>query len=299
MNTDRAVSISAFPKCYLEDIVAGRLDLFAWIDMARELEPDGLEIYRGFLRATDDRYLEDVRRAAGDAGFELPMLCYSPDFTHPDPAVREHEVEKQREAIRVTAALGGSFCRTLSGQRRPDVSVDEGVGYVVDAISACLPTAEEFGICLVIENHYKDSYWLYPEFAQHKEVFFRVVDAIDSPWLGVQFDPSNSLLAGDDPLGVLAHVKHRVRTVHASDRHPARGHTLEELAEADGVQGYAEVLRHGVTGRGLNDYDAIFATLAGAGFRGWMSIEDGMNGMDEMKESIEFLRRMRKQYFGE
>ena len=28
-----------------------------------------------------------------------------------------------------------------------------------------------------------------------------------------------------------------------------------------------------------------------------MSIEDGMNGMDEMRESLEFLHRMNREYF--
>ena len=38
--------------------------------------------------------------------------------------------------------------------------------------------------------------------------------------------------------------------------------------------GYAPSLKHGVTGKGLNDYDAIFRILADAGYRGWVNIED-------------------------
>jgi sugar phosphate isomerase/epimerase len=34
--------------------------------------------------------------------------------------------------------------------------------------------------------------------------------------------------------------------------------------------------------RGLNDYDAIFDILAKHNYSGWISIEDGMNGMEEM-----------------
>ena len=46
----------------------------------------------------------------------------------------------------------------------------------------------------------------------------------------------------------------------------------------------------GVIGRGLNDYDAIFRELSGVGFDGWISIEDGVNGIDELHESVAFLR---------
>ncbi len=56
-------------------------------------------------------------------------------------------------------------------------------------------------------------------------------------------------------------------------------------------------LQHGVTGKGLNDYDTIFRILSEAGYDGWVSIEDGMNGMDEMRQSIDFLKVMRDKYF--
>ena len=77
--------------------------------------------------------------------------------------------------------------------------------------------------------------------------------------------------------------------MHASDRYLISG-TLEDLLHQDGSLGYAKNLKHGVIGRGLNDYDAIFSTLREEGFDGWISIEDGENGMDELRESVRFLR---------
>jgi sugar phosphate isomerase/epimerase len=149
----------------------------------------------------------------------------------------------------------------------------------------------------VIENHYKDGYWKYPEFAQKMDVFIDLIDSIDSPRFGVQYDPSNAIVAGDDPLELLDRVVDRVMTMHASDRYLAEGASLEELKQSDGTLGYSDKLRHGITGKGLNDYDAIFSKLKSAGFSGWISIEDGVNGMEEMKESIDFLKRMREKYF--
>jgi sugar phosphate isomerase/epimerase len=48
----------------------------------------------------------------------------------------------------------------------------------------------------------------------------------------------------------------------------------------------------------MNDYDAIFRLLADAGFSGWISVEDGMNGLDELMRSVEFLKSRRTQHFG-
>src|SRR5690606_37463621 len=90
----------------------------------------------------------------------------------------------------------------------------------------------------------------------------------------------------------------RVVTMQASDRFLAPGTTLDDLRQADGTIGYSPALQHGVIGRGLNDYPRIFRTLANAGYDGWISIEDGVNGMEEMHESVLFLREAREQYFG-
>ena len=113
---------------------------------------------------------------------------------------------------------------------------------------------------LILENHYKDGYWNYPEFAQDSETFLEVLDRLgDMPHFGVNYDPSNALIAGEDPIALLEAVKHRVVTMHASDR-MLEGGTLADLhrLEAEPGAGYADILKHGVIGEGLNDYDRIF-----------------------------------------
>ena len=272
------------------------MTLFDWIEAASGLGVDGLEMYAGFFAGFDEPYLRQVRTALEGHGFAMPMFCFSPDFTHPDAEFRRREVERQRQMVAVTAFLGGDSCRVLSGQRRPEVGLEQGLGYVQEAIETLLPFAEQHRVRLVIENHYKDNYWTFPEFAQKQEVFCALVDRIQSPWFGVQYDPSNAILAGDDPLQLLQRVKHRVLTMHASDRFLLPGHSLDELRSMENQEGYASILSHGVVGRGLNDYNAIFSTLAEVGYRGWISIEDGMNGLDEIRQSAVFLRQKIGQY---
>ncbi len=292
--------IAAFPKCYLDDICVNRtMTVFDWIEMARELDAEGLEMYSGFFTSFDDGYLDSVGEAIRRAGFEMPMMCCSPDFTNPDPDGRKRAVEMETEMIRVTRRLGGpgAACRVLSGQRYPQVGVEQGVEWVINAINELLPVAREYDIVLAMENHYKDGYWEYPEFAQKQDVFLRVIAGIaDRDHFGVQYDPSNAIVAGDDPIDLLRRVVDRVVTMHASDRYLAEGVTLDELRQSDGSLGYSPHLRHGVVGKGLNDYETIFAILSRAGYRGWVSIEDGMHGMAEMQESIEFLKRMRARH---
>jgi sugar phosphate isomerase/epimerase len=289
--------LAAFPKAWMDGLcVDGSLTLEAWIEMAATLDLDGLEFYAGFLDLKEPASWPRYRRVAEDHGLRVPMLCCSPDFTHPDPEHRRRQVEMEKGWIDMAAALGGETCRVLSGQRRPEVSRDEGLGYAADCIQECLPHAAAAGITLVIENHYKDNYWEYPEFAQKMDVFCDLVDRVDSPHFGVNYDPSNTVLAGEDPLELLRRVRRRVVTMHASDRYLAEG-TLEDLRREEGSVGYAKRLRHGEIGKGLNDYDAIFGQLREVGFDGWISIEDGVEGLEQLERSAEFLRRKIGQHF--
>jgi sugar phosphate isomerase/epimerase len=128
------------------------------------------------------------------------------------------------------------------------------------------------------------------------DVFCELVDQLDSPHFGVNYDPSNAILAGEDPLQLLERVKHRVLTMHASDRYLAEG-TIEDLRREEDSTGYAQRLRHGAIGEGLNDYNAIFSTLAGAGFDSWISIEDGVDGMEPLRRSVSFLREKISHYW--
>lgn len=282
--------LAAFPKAYLDQLcVDGSMSLAEWIDLASTLDIDGLEFYSGIIDLKDSKRWSEARKRVEDKGLAMPMLCCSPDFTHPNESFRQKQIDLEKGWIDMTAALGGQYCRVLSGQRRPEVSREDGIRFAADCIKACLPHAAERGVTLILENHYKDGYWDHPEFAQRMDVFCDLVAEIESPHFGVNYDPSNTILAGENPLELLERVKHRVVTMHASDRYLAEG-TIEDLRREEDSVGYAKRLRHGEIGKGMNDYDAIFSTLASVGFNSWISIEDGVDGMDQLRGSVNFLR---------
>jgi len=290
--------LAAFPKAFMRPLCKdGSMTLREWVDLAAPLGLDGLEYYSGMLELSDSANWAAARRTVEERGMVIPMLCCSPDFSHPDADFRAREIEKEKNWIRMAAALGAGYCRVLSGQRRPELTREQGLSLVVQSIEACLPEAERCGVTLIIENHYKDDFWSYPEFAQKMDVFCELVERVKHPRFGVNYDPSNAFLAGDNPLELLERVKHRVVTMHASDRYLAEG-TIEDLRRDEtGAEGYAKRLRHGTIGKGLNDYDAIFGTLKAVGFDGWVSIEDGVDGMEQLAESVQFVRRKLRQHW--
>lgn len=289
--------LAAFPKCFIDAICVDKsMTVYDWIEATTPMDIDGLEFYWPMTPGNNPAEIEKLRRAVERQGRHIPMMCYSPDFTHPDRAERDREVKEEQHALKVCADLGVKFCRVLSGQRRPNISREQGIQWVRECIEALLPTAEAHQVVLVLENHYKDGFWDYPEFAQKQDVFLKLLAAIpESPWFGVNYDPSNAIIAGDDPIALLQEVKHRVRTMHASDRY-FEGGNMEDLQRLDSEaqKGYASILQHGVIGQGLNDYDQIFTILKEVGFASWISIEDGPDpdkGLNDITQSAVFLRK--------
>ena len=221
--------LAAFPKAYMDQLcVDGSMSFRQWIELAATLDIDGLEFYTGFLGLATAAW-RSCAGIAADHGLDLPMLCCSPDFTHPDPAFRQQQVDLRKALDRHGGRAGRIVLpRTQRASDGRKLSRETGLRYAAECITACLHHAANRGITLVLENHYKDNYWDHPEFAQKSTMFCDLVSRIDSPHFGVNYDPSNAYLAGEDPLELLDRVKDRVVTMHASDRYLIEG-TLDDL----------------------------------------------------------------------
>ena len=199
-------------------------------------------------------------------GFAMPMLCCSPDFTNPDADARKRAVDREAELIRVARRLGGPR-RRLPRPLRPALSrgraASRGWSGSSSASSRCCRSPASTTSSWAWRTTTRTASGSIPSSPRR-----RTCSSNCSPrsptatHFGVQYDPSNAIVAGDDPIELLQAVADRVVSMHASDRYLAEGATLDELRQTDGTLGYSPNLRHGVTGKGLNDYDAIFRILA-------------------------------------
>ena len=142
--------------------------------------------------------------------------------------------------------------------------------------------------------------------AEFDELVVKLRDTMDLTVYMVTHD-LDSLFTACDRIAVLGNKKVLLdlRDVASGDMPEAmrlanmflKSGTIEDLRKEEDSVGYASRLSHGEIGKGLNDYDAIFGTLAGAGFDGWISIEDGVDGVDQLKRSVAFLRKKIAQHW--
>ena len=89
--------LAVFPKAFMDPLcMTGQMSLAQWIEMASTLDVDGLEFYCGLIDLQREAGWPIARRMAEDKGLTIPMLCCSPDFTHPDPAFRQEQIQRSR-----------------------------------------------------------------------------------------------------------------------------------------------------------------------------------------------------------
>ena len=121
----------------------------------------------------------------------------------------------------------------------PGYSDEDAFPWVIESIEKCLPTAEKCGVVLGLENHWG--------LARTPAGLLRIVDAVNSPWLGVTLDTGNFL---EDPYDKLAAIAPQATHVHA------------KTYFGGGVWYTLDL-----------DYDRIAAILRKANYRGFISLE--------------------------
>lgn len=175
---------------------------------------DGIELLLVQMASEENGYLQKLKKQAYHAGLDLMGFSTHQGFLNPDKAYREENVRKSVRQIELAYALGIPTMRLNTGRWGTSESFDalmanrgiepalegytdeEGFKWVIDAIEQCIPTAQECGVVLGLENH-----WGLGRTAAGVK---RIVDAINSPWLQVTLDTGNFLEDRERQLELLA-----------------------------------------------------------------------------------------------
>ena len=183
------------------------------IDHAANLGADGVDVLHVQMDNETPEYLTSLRKQAEDNGIELICLSIHQDFVDPDKVERDKNIEHTRHCIDIAHDLGISYIRLNSGRWNtiksfdelmanrgiepvlPGFTEDDGFNWCIESIMECLPAAEKAGVVLALENHWG--------LTRSPEGLLRIVNAIDSPWLGVLMDTGNFL---EDPYNKLEQI---------------------------------------------------------------------------------------------
>lgn len=172
----------------------------------------GIDEY-GRLDAATHAYCKNLKRHALHCGVDLVCLSILQDFVSPEAAERKRWIVHTNKCIEIAYALGVPCIRISSGRWKtiPDFETlmkargiepalsgykeDDAFKWCIDSIQICADVAEERGVVLALENHWGLS--------GTPEGQLRIIDAINSPWLGALMDTGNFM---DNPYDKLAKI---------------------------------------------------------------------------------------------
>ena len=191
-----------------------KLEIETCIRSAAEMGFDAVEILEMQMASTDRGYVQRLKREAFLNGLALCGLSTHQTFVSPDAEKRQANIAKTIASIELAYQLGIPTMRVNTGrwgtsksfdqlmQNRglepplPGFTDEDAFPWVIECLEKCLPAAERCGVVLGLENHWG--------LGRTPEGVLRIVNAIDSPWLGVTLDTGNFLEDPYDRLALLA-----------------------------------------------------------------------------------------------
>ena len=167
---------------------------------------------------------------------------------------------------------------TTDGLHRPaGLSDEEAMDAMKRQYEQILPVAEAYAININIEVH--------GYFTTKPDMLARMLDFVDSPYFGLNFDTGNSFIAGQDPVAFCERFKDKIKHVHIKD-------VSESLAAMvrGGQAGIA--LSHCSVGDGVNadNIEQCLKILRDDGYTGHLSIECEGQGGPLLEKSFTWLR---------
>jgi L-ribulose-5-phosphate 3-epimerase len=184
------------------------------IEKAGQLGVEGVDILHRQMDSDERAYLLNLKRQAFLNGVDLICLSIHQNFVSPDAAVRAKNIEHTLHCIEMAYQMGIPCIRLNSGRwgtvesfdrlmelrgEEPPIagySEDNAFDWCIDSIQKCLPKAQECGVILGLENHWG--------LTRKAEGVLRIVNAINSPWLGALMDTGNFLEDPYEKLKIMA-----------------------------------------------------------------------------------------------
>ncbi len=246
--------------------------------LAKSFDLDWIEFHHALVPLDLDE-ARALRRQLNEYGLRVSMLTAAPDFTHPDAAERARQLDEMRHKCDVAQLIGALCIRGTVGCVHEGLTLEQGARNSAECLLRLADYAATKSVTVVTENHYKDRRWTKEDFGWKTEGFLAVFERIKDSPVRVNFDFSNQIMTGGDPIEVLQVVKHKLAHCHANDRKPGS-------------------YTHTVIGEGDVDVDGVFRILREVDYSGPISYEDGnVFGDEGTRRSFVVLREMIAKYW--
>ncbi len=174
---------------------------------------------------------------------------WHPSWIEPDPHYRQIRIDHTKRALTLARELGAPCITT-----EPGGPVEKGASWsvalklFVEGLKPVLEHAEKEGVLLLVEPE--------PDLLiERADQFLELMQHLDSPAVGLNFDIGHFYCVGDDPAATVPRLASYTRHYH-----------LEDIAAT-------RVHHHLVPGEGAIDFAATLRAIRATGYDGWITVE--------------------------
>jgi sugar phosphate isomerase/epimerase len=174
---------------------------------------------------------------------------WHPSWIEPDRHYRQIRIDHTRRALTLAHELGAACITTEpGGPVEAGGSWSAALKLFVEGLKPVAAHAEKEGVLLLIE----------PEpglLIETADQFLELMQHLDSPAVGLNFDIGHFYCVGDDPATTVPRLARYIRHFH-----------LEDIAAT-------RVHHHLIPGEGAIDFLATLRAIQGIGYQGWITVE--------------------------
>ncbi len=257
-----------------DDFRNGKRTILDWVEQGKKLGLNGIDISSLMLEPVEKRSIPGLGHTIRAMGMRVAMFTTYTDFTHPDKAVREGQLEKLRRDTEAAVAVGAELIRITAGQDYPGVESERLMDWACEGLYQASLLCRRYGVEPVVENHGQPSIWEFTDFTGKRDNFVSVMSRLEQTNIGINFDTANPVIHGYDPVVLLKETIERVKSIHAAD---------------NSMYGSIAPV---VVGKGIVPFAEILEVLSESGFDGWICIEESSGTRDAgIAEAVSFLQR--------
>ncbi|MGC8972359.1 MAG: sugar phosphate isomerase/epimerase family protein [bacterium] len=242
----------------LKGVGANSIELACWPGSYTDAE---------VMLSNNERYEEVISTFISNK-IEVSALGFYPNHLDPDPSKREVNNRYLIRLIDLASRMGVKVVSTFAG-RVPDKDIPDNIPIFKEVFSPIVKYAEEKGIKIAIENCPMMHGFPFRgiNIAYTPKAWELIFDAIPSPNLGLEFDPSHLYWQQIDYINAIYNFGDKIFHVHAKDTEIL----YDKLAEV-GIYSTGW-WRYRIPGWGEIDWLKVISALMDVGYNGSMDIE--------------------------
>jgi len=229
-----------------------RLSLEDFLSRARELDVDGVSLESCFFPRFDSSYLAGIKKILDGYGFDRVYAWGHPDGL--EGGLNERAYEDMVASIERARAIGADVMRVVGSslmfRNQPHQPQLE---RLTRMFSDAVKVAEKSSVRLAVENHIDFN----------SDEMLSLITAVDSPFLGINFDTGNFVRLLDDPIKGMEKLAKHVYATHIKDLKPQKGVAADEWYFFSCTP----------VGDGIVDNLQLARLLARVGYRGFLAVE--------------------------